>query len=94
MSIADIADQMKGPVEGGSFDSSLKFDCGDDGVLVIDGQSVSTEDADAACTISIAIDDLKSIVAGELDPTAAFMQGKMKVDGDMSVAMKLGQVLG
>ena len=31
---------------------------------------------------------------GELDPTAAFMTGKIKIDGDMGVAMKLGQLLG
>ena len=30
---------------------------------------------------------------GDLDPTSAFMQGKLKVEGDMSVAMKLSSVL-
>jgi putative sterol carrier protein len=33
------------------------------------------------------------MIAGELNPTSAFMQGKLKVDGDMSVAMALSQVL-
>ena len=35
----------------------------------------------------------KKMVARELDGTAAFMQGKLKVAGDMSVAMKLGPIL-
>lgn len=93
MSVAELADSMKDRVAEGSFDSVVKFDCGDDGVLVIDNQSISTEDQEADCTISVSLEDLQSIVAGELDPTGAFMQGKLKVDGDMSVAMKLGQVL-
>lgn len=93
----DLAATLKDRVEAGSFDSVIKFDCGADGVLVIDHQSVLTGDeargASPDCTVSVAKSDLAEIVAGDLDPTAAFMQGKLKVDGDMGVAMKIGQVL-
>ena len=94
MSVADLAAELKDKVASGDFDSSIKFDCGDDGTLVIDNQTVSTDDQDTDCTVGVSLEDLKSIVEGELDPTAAFMQGKLTVDGDMGVAMKLGQVLG
>lgn len=93
MSVADLANDLKERVANGSFDGVIKFDCGDDGILVIDNQTVTTEDRDADCTVGVALEDLESIVAGDLDPTAAFMAGKLKVDGDMAVAMKLGQVL-
>lgn len=93
MSIQKIADQIKPRVEESGFDRSVKFDTGSDGVIVIDGATISTTDAPADCTITLSLDDLESLVAGELNPTMAFMQGKLKIDGDMSVAMALSQVL-
>lgn len=93
MSVADLAEELSPRVAAGSFDASVKFDCGEDGVLVIDGQSVSTADAPADCTIAVALDDLRAIVAGDLDATAAFMQGKLRIDGDMGIAMKLSSIL-
>lgn len=93
MSIQDIAEKMRARVESSSFDRSVKFDTGGDGVIVIDGATISTNDGPADCTITLAIDDLEALIAGELNPTMAFMQGKLKVEGDMSVAMALSQVI-
>ena len=93
MNTQEIADKIKGKAEGSDFSRSVKFDLGGDGVIVIDGQSVSTTDAETDCTIRLSKDDLESLIAGELNPTMAFMQGKLKVDGDMSVAMQLSAVL-
>ena len=75
--------------------ASVKFDCGEDGVVFIDGNAgtVTTNNGDADCTIKCDKDVLDDLIAGDLDPTAAFMQGKLKVEGDMSVAMKLSSVL-
>ncbi|MFT6103875.1 MAG: putative sterol carrier protein, partial [Paracoccaceae bacterium] len=36
----------------------------------------------------------KAIISGDLNPTNAFMMGKLTVDGDMGMAMALGAVLG
>lgn len=93
MSMDAIVADLKGRVESSDFDSSIKFDCGDDGILIIDGNSISTSDKDVDCTIGVSFDDLQSLIAGDLDPTAAFMQGKFTIDGDMSVAMKLSQLI-
>ena len=81
-------------VESSGFDRSVKFDTGADGVIVIDGQSISTTDAPADCTIKLSLDDLEELISGDLNPTSAFMTGKIKIEGDMSVAMALSQVLG
>jgi len=93
MSMDAIAEKMRTKVTGSGFDRSVKFDCGADGVIVIDGETVSTTDAPADCTIALSQDDLENLLAGELSPTAAFMQGKLKVSGDMSIAMALSQVI-
>lgn len=93
MSVEDIAAKMQQRIAGSGFDRSVKFDLKGAGVIVIDGASVSTTDAPADCTISMSMDDFQDLISGDLNPTAAFMQGKMKIDGDMSVAMALSQVI-
>ena len=75
----------------------LKFDFGDDGILVLDATQVpnvvSNDDADAACTMAISIADFMDMAEGKLDGTSAFMSGKLKIQGDMGIAMKLGPIL-
>lgn len=94
MGVQEIADKLKPRVAAAGFDRSVKLDTGGDGVIVIDGATVSTADGPADCTIKLSLDDLESLIAGDLNPTMAFMQGKLKVEGDMSVAMRLGQLIG
>lgn len=93
MSMDAIVEKIKASAEGSGFDRSVKFDCGEDGVLVINGTNVSTEDQETECTISLSKEDFDAMIAGDLDPTSAFMQGKLKIDGDMSVAMALSQII-
>ena len=90
MELADIAAKMQEAVTAaGGLDKSVKFDFGDDGCVHASGSDVSTDDADADCTISVKKDDFIALSKGELDPMMAFMSGKLKVAGDMSVAMGL-----
>ena len=77
--------------------ASLKFDCGDDGTVYIDGKStpnsVSNDNGDADCTVGITLENLTAMLEGDLDPATGFMMGKLKVSGDMSVALRLQRVI-
>lgn len=93
MGVQDIAEKIRARVESGGFDRSVKFDTGADGVILIDGATLSTTDGPADCTIKLSLDDLESLIAGDLNPTMAFMSGKIKIEGDMTVAMALSQLI-
>ncbi len=73
----------------------VKFDFGDAGKLFLDGVAgaVTTDDGAADATIQIKLEDFVAMAEGKMDPTAAFMQGKLKVLGDMGVAMQLQGVI-
>ncbi len=76
--------------------ATLKFDFGDDGIVFVDAVSepntVSNEDKDAECTIKITKENFEALAQGDLDPTTAFMMGKLKIEGNMGIAMKLQSV--
>ncbi len=77
---------------------TLKFDFGETGSVFIDGKSVPNSVSDGAdqkadCVISTSFETFERMVKGELDGTSAFMQGKLRVAGDMGLAMKIGPIL-
>ena len=69
----------------------VKIDYGSDGVVLLDGSAnqVSEEDGPADTTIKVSWADWQDLAEGKLDGMTAFMQGKLKVEGDMSNAMQL-----
>jgi len=90
MTNEDIVAKMSEALEkSGGIDKSVKFDFGDDGQVFASGTSAEIADKDADCTISVSKEDFVSLASGNLDPMMAFMSGKLKVAGDMSVAMGL-----
>ncbi|MEH0070408.1 SCP2 sterol-binding domain-containing protein [Pannonibacter sp. Pt2-lr] len=93
MSLQELTEAVRAKVAGGGIDDTVKFDCGSDGVIFLDGSTVTNEDKDADCTIKISSENLAELLAGELNPTMAFMTGKIKVEGNMAVAMKLGSIV-
>lgn len=93
MTLDEIAALLRKGLARKPLTESLSFDCGDDGALRLDGTTVERTDAAADCTIRISQDNLSKLIQGNLNPMTAFAMGKLKVSGDMSVAMKLSQLL-
>ena len=77
--------------------ATLKFDFGDDGVLMLDATQVpnlvSNEDGEAQCTMVMSIENFMEMAEGNLDGTAAFMSGKLKIQGAMGIGKKIGPIL-
>lgn len=94
--MADLAEVTRIMAAGGAWlpGKRVKFDFGETGVLLLDGvaEAVTNDDGEADATIRISFDNFKKLAKGELGATAAFMMGKLKVAGDMGVAMQLQQV--
>jgi putative sterol carrier protein len=97
--VQQIITQMGSAIGANSgLGGTLKFDFGEPGSVLIDGKSTPNTVSDgegkpADTTISVKLDDFEKMVKGELDGTSAFMQGKLRVAGDMGLAMKLGPIL-
>jgi putative sterol carrier protein len=97
--VSQIISQMGGAIGANSgLGGTLKFDFGEPGSVYIDGKSTPNTVSDGAgknadCTISVTLETFEKMVKGELDGTSAFMQGKLRVAGDMGLAMKLGPIL-
>ncbi len=79
---------------GKGFDGSIQVLIEGEGAFFIDEHGVHDGKTPADCTLSANADTFAALLAGELHPTSAFMSGKLRLDGDMSVAMKLGSLLG
>jgi putative sterol carrier protein len=65
------------------------------GVAIADGKGMVSEGPHASpdITITMASDDFADMVGGKLDGIKAFMTGKLKVKGNMMLAMQLQSLL-
>ncbi|XP_027393022.1 non-specific lipid-transfer protein isoform X1 [Bos indicus x Bos taurus] len=53
------------------------------------GSVLPNSDKKADCTITMADSDLLALMTGKMNPQTAFFQGKLKINGNMGLAMKL-----
>ena len=96
--LASVTDHIRSAVgDNSGLGKTVKLDLGDVGKIFIDGastpNSVTNEDKPADATVSISWDDFLALSQGQLDPMMAFMQGKLKIAGDMMIAQKLAPLL-
>lgn len=90
MQSKDVAGKLREKqawVEG----KTIKLNFGKDGIILLDGVSgaVTDQDDPADTTIHVSWDDIQALGRGELDPLSALMQGRLRIDGEMSNAIQL-----
>jgi putative sterol carrier protein len=78
----------------GGFDGVAKFVIEGEGAIMLDATGVRAGDDEADVTLTAEADVFRAILEGQMNPTTAFMSGKLAVDGNMGLALKLGSVLG
>jgi putative sterol carrier protein len=96
--LAQVTEHIRGAVgDSSGLGKTVKVDLGDVGKIFIDGASspntVTNDDKSADATVSISWDDFIALSEGKLDPMMAFMQGKLKIAGDMMLVQKLAPLL-
>ena len=83
--------------QNSSLHATLKFDCGVEGVVFVDALQnphiVDNQSREAICTVTLSLLDLVALLDGELKPVQGFMSGRLKLAGDISVAMRLQKVV-
>jgi putative sterol carrier protein len=84
------------PEKAGNTNATIQFDLSGDQagkwyIKVADGQASATEGQAETPNLTLLADgrDAVKIFTGKMDPTAAFMSGKLKVKGDMGLAMRM-----
>lgn len=90
--IAAAVEALNDKVKG--FDGIAKFVIPGEGAIMMDADGARAGDDEADVTLTAEADVFKAILDGNMNPTMAFMTGKLSVDGNMGLAMKLGSVLG
>lgn len=93
MTLAETAARISAGLAGRAFTGSMKFDCGGDGVIVLADGAATTTDRDTDCTITLSRENLGKLLTGKLNPMTGVVMGKMKVSGDLGVAMRLSKLL-
>ena len=76
------------------FDGTAKFVIEGEGAVYIDASGARAADDAADVTLTASRETFEGLLSGDVNPTMAFMTGKLKVDGSMPTAMKLGALLG
>ena len=75
------------------FDGVAKFVIPGEGAIMLDTAGPREGDEEADVTMTADADVFKAMLDGEINPTAAFMSGKLAIEGNMGLALKLAAAL-
>lgn len=87
------ANALREKLKGSGFQGSVGFDMGEDGFIRVENEEVTNESGPTDCTIRASMEVFREMFEGGLDPTNAFLTGKIRIEGAMGVAMEIARVL-
>ncbi|MGQ0610704.1 MAG: SCP2 sterol-binding domain-containing protein [Paracoccaceae bacterium] len=90
--ISKAVDALSTKFSGG-FDAVAKFVVTGEGAIMVDATGVRAADEEAEVTLTAGAEDFQAMFEGDLSPTSAFMTGRLRVEGNMGLAMKLAAIL-
>ena len=91
--VTEAVAALNAKMDGEGFDGTAKFVIEGEGSIIIDQSGARASDEEADVTLTASTETFKAILDGEQNPTTAFMTGKLSVDGNMGLALKLSSVL-
>lgn len=99
MALDKITEKLRGRTsEIAGLNKSLKLDFGPDGIVRIDDTqsptAIDNQNLPTDCTVIVSMSDFLDMASGKINPQMAYMMGKLKVEGDMSVALQMGRIFG
>ncbi|HMO06814.1 MAG TPA: SCP2 sterol-binding domain-containing protein [Paracoccaceae bacterium] len=94
MTLQEIAERVARKLADRPFEGSLRFDCGEEGVIRLAEGTASTLDGPADCTLALTRENLVKLLTGKLNPMMAMATGKLRLSGDMGVAMRMAKLIG
>ena len=86
-------EELTKKLSGADIGGSVAFEIEGEGKVVVDSDGVRIADEPTDVTLAADADTFQEILSGSINPTSAFMTGKLRVDGDMGMAMKLASVM-
>lgn len=90
--IAKAVDQLSKKLADG-FDGIAKFVIEGEGAIMLDASGARAGDEEADVTLTADAEVFAAILSGEMGATGAYMSGKLKIDGSLPAAMRLGAAL-
>ncbi len=80
-----------------SFGADVLFEFGNDGAILVQGRgsqiSLTESRGQADCEIIMSAAVFRRIMAGEINETTAFMEGEMRIVGDIALATKVSNLI-
>ncbi len=98
MTLEDLTVKIKNLTleHGGKIGATVKFAFEDGSVIYLNDTvsptEVNNEKLSAECTVNISSENFVKLLNGEMNSMGAYMMGRMKIDGDMTIAMKLANM--